>query len=139
MSGVFEPGNTVDGLHELAPTVALRLQDLFAFSSKPVITASSLPRLFDPASLDPTALLKAIKQRIKRSNIEAQPATRTLFDERADVITMTRLRLEQRQNQQLRTPLLQLPIQHSRTYICHSDILRSPISRVNSTDRKSTR
>jgi hypothetical protein len=38
---------------------------------------------------------------------------------------------DEREYEQLRTALLQLPIQHPRTYMWHSDILLSRISTVN--------
>jgi hypothetical protein len=46
---------------------------------------------------------------------------------------------DKRQYEQLRTPLLQLPIEHPRTYMWHSDILLSRISRVNSGMQKEMR
>src|SRR6185312_10276302 len=96
-----------------------------------VITTSSLARLLNPTPLNPTTLFESIKQRIKRRDIEPQPSLGPLLDQIPDVISMPGLILNERQNQQLRTSLLQLPVQHLRKLIWHSDILLRCISPVN--------
>jgi hypothetical protein len=99
-------GNAIDRLHKLLPTVALRFQYFLSVGSDSVVTAPALPWLFDPATLDPPALLQSTKQRIQRADTEAKISTRTLFDQLANVVSMTWLILNERQNQQFGTSFL---------------------------------
>src|SRR6185369_1600415 len=120
---MFNSRNAVHRLDKLLPTVTLCDQHFLTFGSQAVITTSSLARLLNPTPLNPTTLFESIKQRVKRRDIETQPSLGPLLDQIPDVISMPGLILNERQNQQLRTPLLQLPVQHLRKLIWHSDIL----------------
>src|SRR5215213_10660067 len=129
---MFESGDAVDGLDKFAPAIALGREHLSACGRQAVVTTSSLSRFFDPAALNPTAFFESIEQRVKRSDIEPQCAFRPVLYQVPNVIAMPRLIFDQRKNQQLGTSLLQLPIEHLRSLIWHSDILLSAISAVNS-------
>src|ERR1041385_2826547 len=107
---MLNPRDEADGLDELPPSFALCLENLSAGRRQPVITASPLPGLLHPAATDPAAFFQAIEQRIKRGHIETQRSARTHFDELPELIAMPRSIFDKRKNEQLRAPLLQLPI-----------------------------
>src|SRR5262249_49945406 len=120
-SGMFVSSNPADGLDEIAPRVALRSQHARAGWRQPVVAPPPLARLLDPAALDPAALLQPVEQRVERCDAEAEQATRARFDQLAQVVAMPRLILDERQDQQLGAPLLQLAIEHGRFHMLHSD------------------
>src|ERR1044072_5086714 len=128
---MLNSGNAVDRFDKLLPTVALCGQHLPTFGSQAVITTTALARLLDPPPLNPTTAFESIKQRIKRSDIETQPPFGALLDQIPDVIPMPRLVFNEGEDEQLRTPLLQLTGKHLRKLIWHSDILLRCISDVN--------
>src|SRR6185503_13432904 len=130
-SGMFHPGDAADRPGELAPGAALRGQHLRAGRGQAVIAAPALAGLLDPAALDPAALLEAVEQRIEGGDAELQHAARSRFDQLAQVVAVSRLILDQRKNQELGAPLLELAIEHPRLDMFHSDILLKRISRVN--------
>src|SRR5215213_2587863 len=120
---MFDTRNAADRGDELAPATALRRQDLFARGGQAVIAPPPLARLLDPAPLDPAALLQAVEQRVERGDVEAQDAPRAPLDQVADVVAVPRLLFDQRENEQLGAPLLQLAVEHVRPLIWHSHIL----------------
>ena len=75
---------------ELPPAVALRGENLLPGWREPVVAAATLPRLLHPSATNPAALLQSIKQRIKRSDVEAKRAAGTHLDQLPDVIAVTR-------------------------------------------------
>jgi hypothetical protein len=89
-----------------------------------IVATTTLPALFHPPALKPAALLQSVEQWIKRRHVESQGAARARLDRFADVVTVPRPGLDKGQNSQLGAALLTLPVMHSRTYICHSHILR---------------
>src|SRR5829696_3780611 len=131
---MFGPRNLSNGVDELPPVVALRGEDLPPFGGEPVEAAAALARLLDPLAGDPAALLQAVEEGIQRCHLELQAAAGSLLDQLADLVTVPRTRLDQRQNQQLGAALLQLPIEHPR-YMLHSDILYRGTGRAVSTGR----
>src|SRR5262245_3832891 len=102
------PGDLVDGADELFPATPLRRENAPALARQLVQAAASLPRLFRPAALNPAALLEPVEQRIERRGVKPDIAVRALLDQAGDVIAVPGPRLDQRQDQQLRTALLQL-------------------------------
>src|SRR2546427_6338531 len=119
----FDPCGSVDGFRKLAPGVALRLQHLLARRRQPVVAAAALSRFFYPAALNPPALLEAIQQRVERGDAKLEDSLRARLNELAEVVAMPRLILDEREDQQLGAALFQLPIQHLRLDVLHSDIL----------------
>src|SRR5258708_3294577 len=108
---MFDSGDAADRVGEFAPGVALRLEHLFARRRKPVAAAAALAGLFNPGALNPAALLEPVQQRIERGDAELQHAARPRFDQLAEVVAVTRLVLDERQNEQLGAPLFQLAIE----------------------------
>src|SRR4029079_4432541 len=100
-SGIFDSSDAADRLDELAPGVALGLEHLGAGRGEPVVAAPALAGLLDPAALDPAALLEAVEERIQMSDTEAEAAARPGFDQLAQVVSVPRLILDERQDQQL--------------------------------------
>src|SRR5580700_965928 len=121
-SGMFGPGHALDGLDEGCPAALLRRQNFASQGCQAVIPAPPLPGLFHPPSLDPAALLQPVQQRIQRRHMEAQGASGALLNELADLVAMPRAAFYQRQDQQLRTALLQLAVEDCLLHICHSNI-----------------
>src|SRR5262245_42146418 len=124
---MFHSRNAADRLHEFAPRVALGGKHVGAERRQPAIAAPPLAGLVDPAPEDPAALLESIEQRIEGGDAEFQDAARSRLDELAEVVAVTRLVLEQRQNQELGAALLELAIEHAVFHVLHSDILRKGI------------
>src|SRR5262245_66570041 len=110
---MFHSGDAAERQDEFAPGVALRGQDVGADRRQPVIAAPPLPGFLDPAPEDPAALLEAIEQWIEGGDTEFQDAARSRLDELAEVVAVTGLILEQRQNQEFGAALLELAIEHA--------------------------
>src|SRR5262245_37447042 len=124
---MFHSSDAADREDEFAPRVTLRRQDVGADRRQPVIAAPPLPGFLDPPPQDPAALLEAIEQGIERGDAEFQDAARSRLDELAEVVAVTRLILEQRQDQELGAAVLELAIEHAVYHVLHSDILRKGI------------
>src|SRR3954463_2027151 len=122
-SGMFISRDPVHRQHELAPRVALRREHGAAGGGQPVVAAAALTGFFDPAAKDPAALFQAIQQWIQGGDAELQHTLGACLDEPTQVVAMTRLILDQRQDEKLGAALLQFAIEHPRPYILHSDIL----------------
>src|SRR2546422_471087 len=99
---------------------------LLSRGAPPLFTArlaAPLAGFFDPAALNPPALLEAIQQRVERGDAKLEDSLRARLNELAEVVAMPRLILDEREDQQLGAALFQLPIQHLRLDVLHSDIL----------------
>src|SRR6476646_4235776 len=110
--GITHPGDTVDGRHERLPALALRLERRAAGGRETVEAPAPLAGLLHPAADDPAALLHAVEQRIERRDIEGEDALGTRLDELLELIAMSRLDFQQRQDEELRAPFLQLVGKH---------------------------
>src|SRR5579872_3077006 len=88
-SGIFHPGDAMDGLDERLPAFALPGQDLTALGGQTVVAAAALALFFHPASLNPAALFQAVEQGIERSGVKAEGARGALFDQLADFVAVT--------------------------------------------------
>src|ERR1043165_8092077 len=109
---MFHPRDAIDRLDKPPPGGPPRRKSVLARRSQPVITPTPLACLLHPAPLNPAALLQTVQQRVERRDVEAERAARTLLDQTADVVAVPRALLDQRQNQKLRAPLLQLARQN---------------------------
>src|SRR5437764_14533672 len=89
-SGIFCSGNLVYGARERDPRASLLLQHLASLRGELVVAAAPLAGFFNPAAFDEPTLLQPVKQRIKRSNVEAQHAAGAGFNQLADLGTMPR-------------------------------------------------
>src|SRR5215207_4121511 len=113
---MFRVRDAADGLDELAPGVALRGEYFLPFGRQLVVAAAALPGLLHPAPLNPAPALQTVEQRVERRDVEAQHAARALLDEVADVVAVARLVLDEREDEQLSAPLLQLARENVRAY-----------------------
>src|SRR5262245_13683805 len=110
-SGMFElrdPSNRVD---ELFPGGTLRPQHRPALGGDAVIAAAPFARALDPASLNPPALFEPVEQRIERRRLEPHAAERSLLDELADLVAVSRAMLDERQCQQRGAAFLELAVE----------------------------
>ena len=83
-----------------------------AFLRQAVVPAAALAGFFDPASVDPAALLQAVQQRIERCDAEFHRAGGAVLDQLADVVPVAGLVLDERKDHQLRAAFFQLRILH---------------------------
>ena len=85
---MLDSRDQADRFHELTPAIALRRQHLLPRGGETIITAATLAGLLHPATANPSPLLEAVKQGIKRSDIEAERAARTQLDQLPDVVSV---------------------------------------------------
>src|SRR5688500_12022347 len=102
----------VDGGNVLAPRSALLVQHAASFCRQPVETAFALTGTLDPASLDQATAFEPEQRWIQRRERKRQPAAGAGLDQLADLISVPRARLEQRQDQHLDAALLQFRSEH---------------------------
>src|SRR5215813_8614781 len=122
-SDIFRSRYTTDGGHKGLPDAALRGQRLLAVFRQFVKTSPPLPGFLHPAAFDPAALFQPVKQEIKRGGVELQHAVRARLDQLADLVTMARAGLQQRQDEQFGAALLQLAVDFLRIDSWHNNIL----------------
>src|SRR5262245_55359193 len=115
-------GDQAHGLYEVPPGLALAVEDAASSRSESVKAAPPLARLFHPASLQPSAFLQSVEQRVERGHMEREMSVRAALDQFADLVTVPRSRLENRQDDEFRRALLQLAIQDPLVVIWHSHI-----------------
>jgi len=94
---MFNPRDSADSADKFPPALALLRKSFLTLRRQTVVTPPSLIGLFDPATMNQAALFEAVEQGIQRSDVEAQAAPGTGFDELPDVVTVARLVLEQRE------------------------------------------
>src|SRR5689334_8981328 len=104
--GITHPRDPVDGRHELLPALALRLERGAARGREAVEALAPLARFFHPAADDPAALFHAIEQGIERRDIEREHAVGARLDELLQLVAVSRLSLQERQDEELRAPFL---------------------------------
>src|SRR6185436_16026092 len=118
---MFGSGDVLDGVDEFPPVVALRGEHAPPFGGEPVEAPPPLAGLLDPASRDPAALLEAVEEGIERGDLEADPSVGSLLDQLADLVAVARTGLDEREDEELGAPFLQLAVEHPRDML-HSDI-----------------
>ena len=116
---MLSPRDAIDRVDELQPGAALYLQRLLSLRGETVITAPSLPSLFHPMAFNEPAFFQAIEQRIEGSHIEFEGAFRAILNQLAELVPVPGPVLDQGQDKQLGTALLQLPIEDCRCNMCH--------------------
>src|SRR5687767_9579090 len=114
---MLDPRHAIDRLREVLPDRSLPLEHAAAARRQTVITAPPLTGLLHPAAFDHALRFEAIERRIERGDVKGDGAVGSLVDQLADFIAMTLALFEQRQDQQLGTTALQLPLQHRPTHI----------------------
>src|SRR6202000_3257130 len=78
--------------------------------------------LLYPSPGDPSALFQPVEQGIERGHVELQHVSGAVFDQLADLISMSRAMFDQRKDQQLRAALLQFPVEDLCFDMCHGNI-----------------
>jgi hypothetical protein len=102
---MFVPCDALHSLYECGPRLSLLREHASAFSGDLVETATPLGGLFDPGALDPFTFLEAIQQGIERIDVKRKLAAGPRVDQLAQFVPVSRPRVEQRQNEQLRGAL----------------------------------
>jgi hypothetical protein len=120
-----------DGLNECFPPLTLGCEHFATFGREAVETSTTLTASLDPSPGNPTAPFKPVQQGVHGGSFEAQRSFGALLNQLTQVVPMARPALQQRQNQQFGTSLLQLTVEHARQFIFHCDILLKGICRVN--------
>src|ERR1039457_3287271 len=121
-SGMFELRDPSHRVDEGAPRSAALLKTLPAGRCDPVVAAPPLSGLLDPAALEESAPFEAVEQRIERRNVQTKDAIRPPFDQLRDLVTVPRPPLDERQDQKLGAPFLELAIERRRVHMFHSNI-----------------
>src|SRR5262245_7278425 len=114
-------GDAPHRFDEGRPGALLHAQRLPAGRRDPVVAAAALRGLFDPSAPDEAPRLEAIEQRIERGDVEGERAAGPRLDQLADLVAMAGPVLDEGQDEQLRRPLLELPVE--RSHMFHYDIL----------------
>src|SRR2546422_64782 len=122
-SGMFASGHSPHGLHERRPGLLLLCQHAFPISRQLVEAAAPLVWLFDPGTLDPSALLEAVEQGIEGIDVECELTAGPRVDQLPEIIAVARPSLEDGEDQQLRRSSLQLAVKRARVNICHGQIV----------------
>src|SRR5580704_9583845 len=97
-SGIFCPHYAADRRHEFVPACALERHDFAAFRRQAVVAPAALARLFDPPALHQSSRFQPIKDRIQCRYMKRQRPAGAGGDELAEVVTVARLRLEERED-----------------------------------------
>src|SRR5262245_63132963 len=116
-SRISHPHDVADRGDELAPALALGVECLATVFGDRVVASASLPGAFDPSTDDPAALFHPVEQGIERGDVEGEHATRSRLDEFRDLVSMSRLGLEEREDEEFGAALFQLGGKHG-TNIC---------------------
>src|SRR5262245_16558676 len=132
-SGMIAPHHAVDRVHELPPGGALPAEGAPAVGREAVEAAAPRPGALQPAPPDGTPVLETAQHRVERGDPQLQLAARAPLDRLADVVAVPRPGFEQRQDQQLGAPFLQLATEHGvprrNDYLLPIDILYRDIYR----------
>src|SRR5688500_9145352 len=105
--GMFDLRDRGDRADELLPRLFVLLEHAAAFGREVVEAPPPLAGLLDPAPLEPAALLEAIEQRVQRRDVELDLAAGAQLYELADLVAVTRARLDDRQHDELGGAFLQ--------------------------------
>jgi hypothetical protein len=84
-----------DRLDERIPGFTLARQHAAPVGGKAIEASAALAGLFDPGPFDPAALLEAIEERIQGIDVEDELASRTRFDQLAQLVPVPRPRIQQ--------------------------------------------
>src|SRR6059036_3378976 len=110
-SGMVDSRDEAHRVDKGFPGLALADEDAAALGGQAVEAASSLAGLLHPPSLEPPAFFQPVEERIERRDMELQLPGRARLDQFADLISVTRARFNDREDDQLRRPLLQFAVE----------------------------
>src|SRR5678816_1083452 len=116
-SGIAHPRYIGDGLGEFPPALSLRLENGETCGRDGVVAPASLAVFFDPTSDDPLSLFHAIEHGIEGGDVEREHAVGPALDELGELVAMSWLVLDQREDEKLGASLLELGSQHGVIYV----------------------
>src|SRR5262245_9134129 len=111
-SRISHPHDVAHRGDELAPALALRVEDRATVFGDGVVASAPLPRAFDPSTGDPAALFHAIEQGIERGDVKGEDAARPRLDELRDLVSMSRLGVEEREDEEFGAAFFQFGGKH---------------------------
>src|SRR5688572_9302168 len=121
-SGMVDSRDQAHRVDEGFPRFALAGENAAPLGGEAVEPAPPLAGFLHPLSLEPSALFEAIQQRIQRRDVEFELPGRLRLDELADLVSVTRARLDDGEDDELGGALLELSVEHAGIYRCHSHI-----------------
>lgn len=95
---------------EVFPALLLCSERLSPFRCQAVVPSSALLGLLNPPSNDPSMSLEPMEQRVEGGHVKSQSAAGSELNQLRDVISVTRLILEQGQDKELRATLFPLRV-----------------------------
>src|SRR5579864_3327021 len=95
------------------PLLAPVREDPATLGREAIKTAIALAGLLDPAALEPPPALEPKQRRIQRGKGKGQPPARPRLNQLADVVAVSRPRLDERQHEHLNAALFQLGVEHT--------------------------
>ena len=102
----------IDRHNEVVPDITLRLQKMPASGGQTKVAPAPFSRSLDPSAGNQSSIFEPAENGIERGNTEDDLTMRELLDRLSDLISMTLPVLQQTENQQLGTSLLQLIREH---------------------------
>src|SRR3954462_10291551 len=113
-SAMLDSGDAADERDEVLPTLLLRTQRISPSRRQAVVAASALLCLLHPPANDPPVFFEPVEQRLQGGDMKSQRPAGSDLDQFGDVVPVSRLILQQRQDQQLRAALFPLRLRHAR-------------------------
>src|SRR5262245_59531795 len=111
---MFDSRHAADERDKLFPTLLLDAQRFSPLGRQAVVATPPLVSLLDPPSNDPPVLLESMEQRIKRSHMKSELAAGSDLYELRDVVPMSRLIFQHREDEKLSAALLPLRVMDAR-------------------------
>src|SRR6266545_762369 len=127
-SRMADPRHAIKREKERVPDAALLREHLTARGGQPVVAPAALASAFDPAAFDEALVFEPIQGRIERRGVERDGAAGSFLNQPADVVPVPLPLVEQREDQHLRAPSLQFPLQQRRAHMWRDYISRPAAS-----------
>src|SRR3989442_2860104 len=105
-SRITDSSEIPNQLEEQPPFLALRREHFAAFGRDLVITPAPLPRLLDPAALDPFAFFELVEGCVERCEVEGERAAGAILDQLRQLVAVPRFIVEKCEHDELRRALL---------------------------------
>src|SRR5689334_3465172 len=106
------PQNLVDRLTEFFPCRLLPLQHGASLRRQSIKAAATFTGFFHPLAVDEPAIFEAAEHGIQRADPEGEPSVRARLDELADLVSVSRSRVEEREDDELGAAFLEFVVWH---------------------------